>query len=338
MAKDRPPKKSGSDAAGDSKSPLERYLEKQKADKPTRSEREIAKATVKQSALEAAKAAGRSLFNSGANSGANSGGASKSQTQGGAPTPPASKIPAPEVRKPVLPKTPPSLHGIERPPMTEKPQPSSLGRWESFGDKAPGAENRSSSGEIDDLAASVPSPPPAANRTDRFDSQATQTKAQDQDFPITDSNVDGDHLRPGQFGARFVAYMIDVLILGCLSIPVRSFASAVAAIFFGSSAATHALTSDTVVYLVLVYAYFGYFYSTKGASPGKLMLNLKVTELDGKTKLTPWKAFFREALGKWISGVPFAMGYIIVLLRSDRRALHDLLFDTRVVVNTDRRP
>ena len=83
--------------------------------------------------------------------------------------------------------------------------------------------------------------------------------------------------------------------------------------------------------VIVIYAYYGYFYSVKGASPGKLLLGLEVTGLDGVTRLTPWRAFFRESIGKFISAVPIFTGYIIVMIRLDHRALHDLLFDTRVV-------
>lgn len=90
---------------------------------------------------------------------------------------------------------------------------------------------------------------------------------------------------------------------------------------------------EFLLWYVVIFFYYGTFYATKGASPGKLLMGLEIYD-DGTGRfLTPGKAFLRESFGKLISAIPFFIGYLVVLFRDDRRALHDLLFDTRVVRN-----
>ena len=43
------------------------------------------------------------------------------------------------------------------------------------------------------------------------------------------------------------------------------------------------------------------------------------------------QTFLRENLGKFISGILFMIGYLMVGLRGDKKALHDLISDTVVV-------
>ena len=62
---------------------------------------------------------------------------------------------------------------------------------------------------------------------------------------------------------------------------------------------------------------------------GKYVLGLKITREDG-TKLTFGRAFGRN-LAKWLSGLIFCIGFIMVGLRKDKRGLHDLIANTYVV-------
>lgn len=207
----------------------------------------------------------------------------------------------------------PSLSGVERPPSnapsSELSQPASLRRWEAV------ADERLSESELRARESGAPAVPPLAPAGDRVS-------------PITDRQLVPDGLRPGEFGPRFLAAMIDgavVLMLGWV-------ARGMAFTFFPMGAFDNSYFGIRFLLgLIVTYFYFGYFYSTKAASPGKLLLGLEVYDVDGHTKLTYTRAFLREALGKFISSVPLLMGYVIILIREDRRALHDLLFDTRVI-------
>jgi uncharacterized RDD family membrane protein YckC len=88
---------------------------------------------------------------------------------------------------------------------------------------------------------------------------------------------------------------------------------------------------NLTIYVIITYYYFGYFYSTRGASPGKSLLNLKVVDSRSGKYLDYWTSFKREVFGKFLSAIILGIGYLMVAFRQDKMAWHDLLFHTRVV-------
>jgi uncharacterized RDD family membrane protein YckC len=305
--------------ANEPMSALERYLAKQKQEKAAQAVRENAAKPKSRLGLSGAGLGDRS-----------SRGAGKSAQK-----------PPQDARGKVTygPGERPSLAGIERPAAdpsrVETPQPPSLSRWESV------AESRLSENEQRARDAGAPAAPPSwpppdqSNQASTFHGGAMGAgaggAAADVVHPITDRPLPTDAAVNADFGPRLIAAFVDACIVGSLSWFARKIAFALAAMAFGSIVEIHVDGIGYLVSLCVTYAYYGYFYPVKGASPGKMMLGLEVVDTDGVTRLTPWRAFFREAIGKVISAIPFFMGYIIVLIRSDRRALHDLLFDTRVI-------
>lgn len=76
--------------------------------------------------------------------------------------------------------------------------------------------------------------------------------------------------------------------------------------------------------------YYVFFTGYSGQTPGKMLLRLKVVRLDD-TQVSYGQAFIRETIGKFISGIVLGIGYLMVALRSDKRGLHDLMADTKVI-------
>jgi uncharacterized RDD family membrane protein YckC len=142
---------------------------------------------------------------------------------------------------------------------------------------------------------------------------------------------EAEGLIPGDMFARTVAYFIDWAIVWALAWPVQAVLIGIFNVFSSATLdfTVHALR--LLSFYVIVYGYYGWFYTRKGASPGKLLMGLQIVDSTDGSRLTYWKAFFREAVGKWISLVPLGIGYLTAFFRDDRRALHDLLFDTAVV-------
>ena len=66
-----------------------------------------------------------------------------------------------------------------------------------------------------------------------------------------------------------------------------------------------------------------------GATVGKRLFNLKVISV-GSDKLSLWNVIYRETLGRYLSSI-FLIGYIIIGVDKDKKALHDILCDTRVI-------
>lgn len=210
---------------------------------------------------------------------------------------------------------------IPRPPVERfetKPQPATLDRWEKL-DHDSGHDSEPEIFERRALDAGVPLPPPPPAPA-RSSAEASAPKE-----PSLQSRLSGE------FGTRLLASIVDFIIIGAFSYPARTIITSLLAVAFGPIVDRHSDGLETVATALIIYFYYGYFYSQKGASPGKMLMNLEVIDSVSGKRLTPWKAFFREAIGKPISAIPFFMGYLIVLFRDDRRALHDLLFDTQVV-------
>jgi len=71
------------------------------------------------------------------------------------------------------------------------------------------------------------------------------------------------------------------------------------------------------------------FNATFGATPGKLIVGAKIVRLDGTS------IGLRIALLRWVgarvSDLIFWMGYLPIIFRCDKRALHDLIAGTKVI-------
>jgi len=75
--------------------------------------------------------------------------------------------------------------------------------------------------------------------------------------------------------------------------------------------------------------YETYFVSTRGATPGKMALGLKIVRSDG-SPISTGLAFGRY-LAHLLSGYLLGIGYIMAAFDAEKRALHDRICETRVV-------
>ena len=75
--------------------------------------------------------------------------------------------------------------------------------------------------------------------------------------------------------------------------------------------------------------YEGFFVAKLGATPGKMALGLKVVRPDGRP-VDLGRAFGRY-FAKILSAIIIFIGYIMVGFDSEKRGLHDMICDTRVV-------
>jgi uncharacterized RDD family membrane protein YckC len=85
-----------------------------------------------------------------------------------------------------------------------------------------------------------------------------------------------------------------------------------------------------LIQMALSLAYEVYFLSTRGATPGKMALGLKVTRADGAPISAGLAAgrFFARILS-WLT---LCIGFIIAAFDREKRSLHDHICQTRVVV------
>jgi uncharacterized RDD family membrane protein YckC len=80
-------------------------------------------------------------------------------------------------------------------------------------------------------------------------------------------------------------------------------------------------------------SYETFFVARLGATPGKMALGLKVVRPDGGP-ITAGRAAGRY-FAKMISSMILMIGYIIAGFDSQKRALHDIICDTRVIKTQD---
>lgn len=141
----------------------------------------------------------------------------------------------------------------------------------------------------------------------------------------------------GGFWIRFVARVIDGIILGVvlsvIAIPLGGL------IGLGSIASVDPSRSIglamgliglyTLLNIGLSCAYEVYFVSTRGGTPGKLLLGLRIIRADG-SGLSAGQALGRY-LAYLLSSFTLTIGFIIAGFDTEKRALHDRICDTRVI-------
>ena len=145
------------------------------------------------------------------------------------------------------------------------------------------------------------------------------------------------------FWIRFLARIIDGIILGAIGFIIRipfmlmlggvgfslgdnpnpgQVMAALPAIFSG-------LALLTLISIGINACYEAYFLTTKGATPGKMALGLKVIRADGGP-ITIGLAVGRY-FASFLSGITLCIGYIIAGFDAQKRSLHDHICATRVI-------
>ena len=143
----------------------------------------------------------------------------------------------------------------------------------------------------------------------------------------------GQGLRPARIMARVAARFVDGMIMFALFF----FAGIILAIAGGSDE-TGTLLPLTLLFLnvaqwVIPALYTAFFLSRRGATPGKMVVKIKVVRPDGGP-LSFWRAFGRH-FADMLSAMILLIGYLIALGDPERRTLHDRICDTRVVEQDD---
>jgi len=72
----------------------------------------------------------------------------------------------------------------------------------------------------------------------------------------------------------------------------------------------------------------------KGITPGKRLVHIKIVDAKTFKDIDNTQAITRS-VGYIVSTLPFLLGFIIVLFRKDKRALHDLLAQTAVIYDEE---
>jgi uncharacterized RDD family membrane protein YckC len=141
----------------------------------------------------------------------------------------------------------------------------------------------------------------------------------------------------GGFVSRSVAFVVDAILVSALIAIAGVFIQLVAD-FFRFSPQDNASNlvygaGLTALVALLQMVYFVCFWSLLGQTPGKILLGLRIVRTDGR-RIGAGRALLRY-FGYWISAVPLGLGFLWVLIDRRRRAWHDHLADTEVLVTSE---
>ncbi|WP_414053454.1 RDD family protein [Macrococcus equi] len=131
------------------------------------------------------------------------------------------------------------------------------------------------------------------------------------------------------FGIRFLAYVIDLILIHC----INSIITAPIVKIGGLEDVYLGIKLFSVEHILSAIIFFSYFviltYCFR-ATLGKMILGLKVLSTK-EDKLSVETVLTRELFGRYISKSFFSLLYLVVLFNPKKRGIHDLLSDTYVV-------
>jgi uncharacterized RDD family membrane protein YckC len=138
------------------------------------------------------------------------------------------------------------------------------------------------------------------------------------------------------FASRFIAFGFDcVLSIGLFEL-VLAASSYAASVLTGTS--IHWSKGDQWVipaFFIWEFLYFAHFWATSGRTPGMIVLGIRVVGQDGNRVGT--RRGLVRTLAFPLSLLLLGLGFLGILFRPDRRALHDVIAGTAVVYAWDAR-
>jgi uncharacterized RDD family membrane protein YckC len=142
---------------------------------------------------------------------------------------------------------------------------------------------------------------------------------------------------PAGFWIRLVAYLIDYVIvfLPMMVAGVASTLLLVPAIESPqgggfSPLAVLLFSAGGILTLLLSILYPLYFWVSRGATPGKMLLNLRIVTEEGQSPIDTKQALLR-LVGYFVNSFTLGIGFLLIAFSTDKRGLHDRLAETSVV-------
>ncbi len=148
-----------------------------------------------------------------------------------------------------------------------------------------------------------------------------------------------DFFKKAGFGVRFLAIIIDLLLLKIVAILIGAFIDYTLTYmldkyFYLDKEKINTIIGGVIYFIwsAIPFLYFTISTWKYSGSIGKLFLGIKIVDKNcHKPDLKI--SFKRECMGKFISGLLFGMGFLFVLFDKNKQALHDKIAKTYVVYN-----
>lgn len=136
------------------------------------------------------------------------------------------------------------------------------------------------------------------------------------------------------FFVRLAAYLIDSIIVGIVLTVVVRFPIWVSTLIVPDNIVVRDFIFEYSIKDILIYVlkvlYFIILTYKAGATIGKQALHIRVVSADDG-KPTLFEIVYRETVGKFLSALILYAGYFLIGLQKEKRGLHDLMSDTKVV-------
>lgn len=166
--------------------------------------------------------------------------------------------------------------------------------------------------------------PPPSTREDQSAFDPTPTRHE--------NHFHTEAAKPAGFTRRTIAYMIDAVIIVFLFQFFLLAGKMGTLLSSGEGIGLSGLGGTLFSSLLFItIGYFTFFHTHCGQTPAKMIMRIKVVTGDLETP-SPLKAFIRT-LGYFVSGLFFGLGFFITIFESKKRALHDLLTGTQVILS-----
>jgi uncharacterized RDD family membrane protein YckC len=136
----------------------------------------------------------------------------------------------------------------------------------------------------------------------------------------------------GGFWIRFLARLADGLLLTVVNSLITLPFTGLLALEPTDEASAAFIGGFCLLMLLQLGVSIGYevgFVGSKGATPGKMLLGLKIVMADGG-KVSYARALGRQ-LSTFVSSIVLMIGYIMAAFDDEKRALHDHMCNTRVI-------
>lgn len=148
------------------------------------------------------------------------------------------------------------------------------------------------------------------------------------------NSYDSQKIDYAGFWVRLAAYVMDSLIvfggLAILRLVLGIVSLIIGGTVFSENILFHYTLKDILLYVLRVLYFVLCTYYT-GTTLGKRALNIRVVSADGEDRLSLLNVIYRETIGRFLCGMTIGIGYIMAGIDQEKRGLHDMLCDTRVV-------
>ncbi len=138
-------------------------------------------------------------------------------------------------------------------------------------------------------------------------------------------------IRYAGLATRTIAFAVDAAIInGAAIITGVAIGLGVSILHLGEQAETLVAVALGAGYLIWSIAYFIFFWSTSGQTPGDRVMQIRVLDRRHMSPVRPVRAAIRFG-GLILAGLPFLAGFLIMLWDDRRRCLQDRIAHTIVI-------